>query len=85
MADVLDVLHRMTYLAGDAADVLRTQIAEAQKVVDKLDAFASDAENTAQLAASSDLFPNYSALAPDGTGNISRRPGTTGGDVSEPH
>lgn len=70
MADVIDVLHRLTFMAHGAAETLREAIAEAQKVLDKLDQFADDAENAGQLMAASDLKPAYSANIPDGAGLV---------------
>jgi hypothetical protein len=64
----VDVLYRLRDMAGEAADMLRAQIVDAQKVLARLDAFADDAEDTAQLAAASDLFPNSYALIPERSG-----------------
>jgi hypothetical protein len=68
MADVLEVVYRLRDMAGIAAERLRAEIAAAQAVLDKLDAFADDAEDTAQLAAASRLFPTYHATAPERSG-----------------
>ena len=68
MADVVDVLHRLTNMAHEPAQKLRAAIAEAQAVLDKLDAFADDAEDSAQLIAASDLMPTSSANIPDRAG-----------------
>ncbi|WP_461169289.1 hypothetical protein [Arthrobacter sp. Z1-15] len=68
MADVVDVLHRLTHMAHEPAQKLRAAIAEAQAVLDKLDAFADDAEDGAQLIAASDLMPTSSANIPDRAG-----------------
>lgn len=72
MSDIIDVLYRLRNHAGIAADKLREAIAEAQAVLDKLDAFADGAEYSAQLAASSDAFPNHHALVPGGSGLVRR-------------
>ena len=77
MADVLDVIYRLRDMAGEAADKLRVQITDAQKVLDKLDAFANDAEDSISLAAASDLFPSYVASIPERSGLI-RPPVETG-------
>lgn len=68
MADVIDVLHRLTHLAGSAAEQLHEAIKEAQAVLDKLDAFATDAEDGAQLIAASNIMPTYSANIPERSG-----------------
>jgi hypothetical protein len=77
MSDVLDLIDRLARMSHDAAEKLRAEVATAQAVLDRLDAFTKGAEDTMQLAAASDLFPNWSALIPDGAGLISgpnRRP-----------
>lgn len=66
--DVIDVLYRLRNMASIEADRLRAYIAEAQAVLDKLDVFADDAQDVAQLSAASDLFPSYSALVPERAG-----------------
>lgn len=68
MADVVDVLHRLTRMAHEPAQKLRAAIAEAQAVLDKLDAFADDAEDAEQLVAASDLMPRYIASIPERSG-----------------
>jgi len=69
-ADIIDVLHRLTFMAHEPAQTLRAAISEAQTVLDKLDKFADEAQNAAQLMAASDLKPNYTALVPDGAGLV---------------
>jgi hypothetical protein len=68
MSDVIEVLYRLRNMAGIAADKLRAEIAEAQQVLDKLDTFAQDAEDIAQLSAASDIAPGWSALIPERSG-----------------
>jgi hypothetical protein len=68
MADILDVMYRLRDMAGIAADDLREAIKEAQAVLDKLDCFANDAEEGAELMAASDLHPNCSANIPERSG-----------------
>jgi hypothetical protein len=77
MADVLDVIYRLGSMAGKAADELRVQISDAQKILDELDAFANNADDVSNLAAASDLFPTYSALIPERSG-LTRRSAETG-------
>lgn len=74
MADVLDVMYRLRDMAGIAADELRTAISEAQAVLDKLDKFSHDAEDTAQLAAASDIFPDSVASIPKRAGLVHGEP-----------
>lgn len=74
MNDITDVLYRLRDMAGLAADDLRSAISEAQTVLDKLDQFANDAEDSAQLVAASDLYPNSSALIPERSGLIRKDP-----------
>jgi len=74
MSDVIDVMYRLRNMAGAAADDLRTAIAEAQAVLDKLDRFADDAEDGAQLMAASDLAPNSHALIPERSGLARKEP-----------
>lgn len=74
MSDVIDVLYRLRGMAGLAADDLRSAIGEAQAVLDKLDRFADDAEDGAQLMAASDLAPNSSALIPERSGLTRKEP-----------
>lgn len=68
MSDVIEVLYRLRNMAGMEADKLRGQIAEAQQVLDKLDAFTNDAEDIGQLAAASDIGAGYHALIPERSG-----------------
>ena len=68
MADIVDVLHRLTFMAHEPAQKLRAAIEEAQAVLDKLDAFAQDAEDGYCLIASSDLMPTHNALIPERSG-----------------
>lgn len=68
MADVIDVLHRLTFMAAKPAQELRAAIAEAQAVLDKLDAFAKDAEDGYILIAASDIMPTHNALIPERSG-----------------
>lgn len=68
MADVIDVLHRLTFMAHEPAQKLRAAIAEAQAVLDKLDAFAQDAEDGYCLIAASDIMPTHNALIPGRSG-----------------
>jgi hypothetical protein len=70
MSDILDVIDRLARMSYDAADRLRTQIATAQAVLDRLDAFTKGAEEVGQLAAASDLFPTWSANIPDAAGLV---------------
>lgn len=65
MADIIDVLHRMTHMAGATADTLRSAISDAQAVLDKLDSFAADAEDGGQLIAASGIGEGYSAFIPE--------------------
>jgi len=55
MSDVIDVIYRLR---------------EAQAVLDRLDKFADDAQDVAELAAASDLFPTHSALLPERAGLV---------------
>jgi hypothetical protein len=68
MADIIDVLHRLTFMAHEPAQKLRSAIAEAQTVLDKLDAFAQDAEDGYCLIAASDIMPTHNALIPERSG-----------------
>lgn len=68
MADILDVMYRLRDMAGIAADDLREAIKEAQAVLDKLDCFANDAEEGAELLGASDLHPNCIANIPERSG-----------------
>jgi hypothetical protein len=66
--DVIEVLYRLRDMAGKSAGDLRSAIGEAQKVLDRLDAFSHDAEDVGQLAASSDIAPEYEACIPKRSG-----------------
>jgi hypothetical protein len=55
-------------MAGIAAGKLRAEITEAQAVLDKLEQFATDAEDIAQLAAASDICPRSIANIPERSG-----------------
>lgn len=68
MTDITDVLYRLRNMAGIAADDLRSAIGEAQAVLDKLDRFAEDAQDGAELIAASDLEPNTFASIPARSG-----------------
>ena len=68
MADVLDILNRLGSMAHEPAQKLRAAIAEAQAVLDKLDAFVDDAEDAEMLVAASDIMPTASAKIPDRAG-----------------
>ncbi|MFS0715504.1 hypothetical protein ABC337_04840 [Arthrobacter sp. 1P04PC] len=68
MSDFLDVIYRLRDMAGKEADKLQASINEAQAIADKLNAFAHDAEDVAELAAASDLFPEAHALVPERSG-----------------
>jgi hypothetical protein len=74
MSDITDVLYRLRDMAGLAADDLRSAIGEAQAVLDKLDQFANDAEDSAQLIAASDIEPHASALIPERSGLTRKAP-----------
>lgn len=74
MSDLIDVIYRLRNMAAEAALPLRAAIAEAQIVLDRLEAFADDAEYSAQLAASSDRFPTHHATVPFESGLERRRP-----------
>ena len=50
MADPIDVIYRLRDMASNAAEDLRAAIAEAQTVIDKLDAFADQSEEAAEWA-----------------------------------
>ena len=68
MADVIDILNRLGGMAHEPAQKLRAAIAEAQAVLDKLDAFVDDAEDAEALVAASDIMPSYIASIPDRSG-----------------
>lgn len=70
MSDLIEVIYRLRDMAGKAADKLRAEIAQGQAVLDRLEEFATHAEDGAQLIAASDLHPNYSASIPDGAGLV---------------
>ena len=74
MTDVTDVLYRLRDMAGAAADDLRSAIGEARAVLDKLDRFANDAEDSAQLIAASDIEPHASARIPERSGLTRKDP-----------
>jgi len=74
MADIVDVLHRLTFMAHEPAEKLRAAIAEAQAVLDKLDAFAQDAEDGYCLIAASDIMPGHNALIPERSGLARKEP-----------
>lgn len=76
MSDIIDVMYRLRDMAGIAADELREAIKDAQAVLDKLDFFASDAEDGAQLMAASDLHPNSHANIPERSG-LQKKPEKT--------
>lgn len=73
MSDVIEVIYRFRDMAGKAADELREEIAAAQVVLDRLDRFANDAQNVAELSAASDLFPTYHAMIPPEAGLVSKQ------------
>lgn len=73
--NITDVMYGMRDMAGHAADKLRIEIENAQKILDELDQFANDAEDGAQLIAASDLEPGASALIPDRANMRHGRPG----------
>jgi len=70
MSDVIDFVYRLRNMASISADDLRGAIKEAQAVLDRLDKFADDAEDGAQLIAASDLAPTWTAIAPERAGMI---------------
>lgn len=72
MADIVDVLYRLRNMAADPIAELRAAIADAQAVLDKLDAFADDAEHAAELTASSDRFPTYMPRTPPSDSGLIR-------------
>ena len=69
-SDVIDVIYRLRDMAGQAEVELRLAIRDAQKVLDRLEKFANDAEDGAQLIAASDLHPTCSALIPERSGLV---------------
>lgn len=73
MSDIIDVMYRLRDMAGIAADDLREAIKDAQAVLDKLDCFANDAEEGAELIGASDLHPNCNANIPERSG-LQRKP-----------
>lgn len=74
MADIVDVLHRLTFMAHEPAQKLRAAIEEAQAVLDKLDAFANDAEDGYCLIAASDIMPTHNSLIPERSGLTRKEP-----------
>ena len=70
MSDVLDVFYRLRDMAADASDKLAAATAEAKVTLDRLEAFAADAERSAELLAASDLFPYASANIPPESGLV---------------
>lgn len=85
MSDAIDYVYALRGMAGDAADKLRAEIVEAQKLLDRLDSLCDDAEHGAELMASSDRFPNYFPPEPPESSGLTRlkpkppRPITTDG------
>ena len=75
MSDVLDVFYRLRDMAAAASDKLAAATAEAKVTLDRLEAFADDAERSAELLAASDLFPNASANIPPESGLVRIRKG----------
>lgn len=67
---MIDVIYRLRDMAGKAAAELRPHVEAAQAVLDRLDKFAHEAEEIAELSAASDLFPSYSASIPEGSGLV---------------
>lgn len=72
MSDAIDYVYALRGMAGDAADKLRAEIAEAQKLLDRLDSLCDDAEHGAELMASSDRFPNYFPPEPPESSGLTR-------------
>lgn len=72
MSDAIDYVYALRGMAGDAADKLRAEIVEAQKLLDRLDSLADDAEHGAELMASSDRFPNYFPPEPPESSGLTR-------------
>lgn len=80
MSDVIDVFYRLRDMVSSAANTLREQIADAQKVLDRLDAFADQAQDSAELIAASDLAPGWVANIPERSGLMRREErGASGG------
>lgn len=70
MSDVIDVFYRLRNMTANAADELRAEIAKAQGVLDKLDKFTLDSEESAELLAVSDLYPTWHSSIPDRAGLV---------------
>lgn len=68
--DPTDFLFVLRDTAGKAAEALAAAIKDAQAVYDKLDRIADQAQDVAQLASASDLFPTHHANIPDGAGLV---------------
>ncbi len=73
MPDIIDAIYGLRDVAGAALEPLRSAIAEAQQVLDKLEAFADDAENAAELVASSDRHASHHASTPADSGLVPAR------------
>ncbi len=74
MSDIIEVMYRLRNMASDAAGELGAAIKEAQAVLDKLECFANDAEDGAQLIAASDLTNrDWHADIPERSG-LQRKP-----------
>jgi hypothetical protein len=74
MSDVIEMLYRLRNMAGIAADKLRVQVEEGQAVLERLDTFAKECEEGAELLAASDLHPGMHANVPKGSGLIRIKP-----------
>lgn len=68
MSDVIDVLYRLRDMAGKERERLQAAVDSAQAVIDKLDKFALDAEESCELLAVSDLNPLWHSSIPDRSG-----------------
>jgi hypothetical protein len=68
MSDLIEVLYRLRDMAGMAADKLRVEVQAGQAVLDKLDQFANECEEGAELLAASDLHPGMHANIPERSG-----------------
>jgi hypothetical protein len=68
MSDLIEVLYRLRDMAGMAADKLRVEVQAGQAVLDKLDKFADECEEGAELLAASDLHPGMHANIPERSG-----------------
>lgn len=62
------MIYQLSYRADEIAKNLKSAIHEAQSFYNKLEKFADDGQNIAELAASSDRFPNYSNTPPTDSG-----------------